>query len=100
MDVRAYLHRDGSVIMQVSLEDLQNPQALYQEVGIYCHLLDSQYMHYAIVLVCVTINKSRTISGTLQTVQKYESLYILGSTCFQLRERVSNSSGFRFRVYH
>lgn len=33
MDVRAYLHRDGSVIMPVSLEELQNPQALYQEVG-------------------------------------------------------------------
>lgn len=33
VDVRGYLHRDGSVIMQISLEDLQNPQALYQTVG-------------------------------------------------------------------
>ena len=35
MDVRAYLHRDGSVIMHVSVEDLQNPQALYQAVSGY-----------------------------------------------------------------
>lgn len=33
MDVRGYLHRDGSVIMPVSVEDLQNPQSIYQEVG-------------------------------------------------------------------
>lgn len=32
MDVRGYLHRDGSVIMSVSVEDLQNPMALYQTV--------------------------------------------------------------------
>ena len=42
MDVRAYLHRDGSVIMQISLEDLQNPHALYQEVRRFCYTLDSQ----------------------------------------------------------
>lgn len=35
VDVRAYLHRDGSVIMQISVEDLQNPQALYQVVSGY-----------------------------------------------------------------
>jgi len=33
VDVRGYLHRDGSVLMQISVEDLQNPQALYQAVG-------------------------------------------------------------------
>lgn len=33
VDVRGYLHRDGSVIMPVSVEDLQNPQTIYQEVG-------------------------------------------------------------------
>lgn len=33
VDVRAYLHRDGSVIMPISVEDLQSPQALYQAVG-------------------------------------------------------------------
>eukprot|EP00752_Nemacystus_decipiens_P003746 g3451.t1 len=33
VDVRAYLHRDGSVIMHISVEDLQNPQALYQALG-------------------------------------------------------------------
>lgn len=33
VDVRAYLHRDGSVIMHISVEDLQNPQALYQAVS-------------------------------------------------------------------
>lgn len=33
VDVRNYLHRDGSVIMQISVEDLQHPQALYQAVG-------------------------------------------------------------------
>lgn len=33
MDVRNYLHRDGSVIMHISVEDLQDPQALYQAVG-------------------------------------------------------------------
>ncbi|CAN0259706.1 unnamed protein product, partial [Hapterophycus canaliculatus] len=33
VDVRAYLHRDGSVIMPISVEDLQNPQALYQALG-------------------------------------------------------------------
>ncbi|CAM9578221.1 unnamed protein product, partial [Pylaiella littoralis] len=33
VDVRNYLHRDGSVIMQISVEDLQNPQALYQTLG-------------------------------------------------------------------
>ena len=38
VDVRAYLHRDGSVIMQISVEDLQNPQALYQAVSGYSHL--------------------------------------------------------------
>lgn len=35
VDVRGYLHRDGSVLMQISVEDLQNPQALYQAVGGY-----------------------------------------------------------------
>lgn len=38
MDVRAYLHRDGSVIMNISVEDLQNPQATYQAVSGYACL--------------------------------------------------------------
>ncbi|CAM9221239.1 unnamed protein product, partial [Ectocarpus sp. 6 AP-2014] len=33
VDVRGYLHRDGSVMMPISVEDLQNPQALYQVLG-------------------------------------------------------------------
>ncbi|CAM9771873.1 unnamed protein product, partial [Scytosiphon promiscuus] len=33
VDVRAYLHRDGSVIMPISVEDLQTPQTLYQALG-------------------------------------------------------------------
>lgn len=35
--MRGYLHRDGSVMMPISVEDLQNPQALYQAVGGYSY---------------------------------------------------------------
>lgn len=38
VDVRAYLHRDGSVLMHISVEDLQNPQALYQTVRIHSRI--------------------------------------------------------------
>ena len=37
MDVRGYLHRDGSVIMQVSAQDLQNPQLAYHQVHSALH---------------------------------------------------------------
>ena len=33
MDLRQVLHRDGSVLARVSLEELRSPEALYVELG-------------------------------------------------------------------
>lgn len=33
IDIRGYLHRDGSVVSSVTLEDLKNPEALYRSLG-------------------------------------------------------------------
>jgi len=33
IDIRGYMHRDGSVVSSVSIEDLQNSEALYRSLG-------------------------------------------------------------------
>lgn len=34
VDVRGYLHRDGSVLMALSVKDLQDPMTLFPMVGL------------------------------------------------------------------
>lgn len=109
VDVRAYLHRDGSVIMQITVEDLQNPQALYQEVTTFCPVSCWQsvlfysvpcwqsVMFYSIPCQQSVLYGTFNITRYIQTVQKYDDLYastLVLAMCFFARKNF-HVSGIR-----